>query len=149
MQIKDVMTMSPACGTPETPLSEIARLMVENDCGEIPIVADSQDNQPIGVVTDRDIVCRTVAKGINPLDLTAEDCMTQPVVTVTPQMSLEECCRVMEEKLIRRIPVVDEAGACVGILALADIALHTGKNVAGHIVAEVSQPTLTASATNV
>ena len=149
MQIKDVMTMSPACGTPETPLSEIARLMVENDCGEIPIVADSQDNQPIGVVTDRDIVCRTVAKGINPLDLTAEDCMTQPVVTVTPQMSLEECCRVMEEKLIRRIPVVDEAGACVGIVALADIARETRKVTTGEIVKEISTPTAASSSAGI
>src|SRR5215831_60338 len=119
--------------------------MVENDCGEIPIVADGQDNQPIGVVTDRDIVCRTVAKGINPLDLTAEDCMTQPVVTVTPQMSLEECCRVMEEKLIRRIPVVDEAGCCVGIVALADIARETRKVTTGEIVKEISMPTAASS----
>ena len=67
-------------------------------------------------------------------------------VTVTPDMSLEECCRIMEEKLIRRVPVVDERGSCVGIIALADIALHTGKNVAGHIVKEVSGPTSSASA---
>jgi CBS domain-containing protein len=52
----------------------------------------------------------------------------------------------MEEKLIRRVPVVDERGSCVGMLSLADIALHTGKNVAGHIVREVSEPTLSASA---
>jgi CBS domain-containing protein len=65
---------------------------------------------------------------------------------VTPDTSLEECCRIMEEKLIRRIPVVDDRGACVGMLALADVALHTGKNVAGHIVKEVSEPTSAASA---
>jgi CBS domain-containing protein len=55
----------------------------------------------------------------------------------------------MEEKLIRRVPVVDDRGACVGMIAIADIALHTGKNVAGHIVREVSEPTLSASATTV
>jgi CBS domain-containing protein len=104
---------------------------------------------PIGVVTDRDIVCRTIANDLNPLNLTAADCMSKPIVTVTPDMSLEECCRIMEEKLIRRVPVVDDRGACVGIIALADIALHTGKNVAGHIVREVSEPTLTASAASV
>jgi CBS domain-containing protein len=64
-------------------------------------------------------------------------------------MSLEECCRILEEKLIRRVPVVDERGACVGIVSVADIALHTGKNVAGHVVKEVSEPTLSASATSV
>ena len=83
---------------------------------------------------------------VNPLDLTAADCMTKPVVTVMPDMSPEECCRIMEEKLIRRVPVVDERGSCLGIIALADIALHTGKKVAGHIVREVSEPTLSASA---
>jgi CBS domain-containing protein len=72
--------------------------------------------------------------------------MSKPTVTVTPEMSLEECCRIMEEKLIRRVPVVDDRGSCVGIIALADIALHTGKNVAGHIVREVSEPTSLASA---
>src|SRR5262245_66530432 len=108
MQVKDVMTLNPACGRKDTPLKETARLMVENDCGEIPIV--DKNNKPIGVVTDRDIVCRTIAKGLNPLDLTAADCMSEPVVTLTPQMSLEECCRVMEEKLIRRMPVVDNTG---------------------------------------
>ena len=97
-------------------------------------------------MTDRDIVCRTIANDVNPLDLTAADCMTKPVVTVMPDMSLEECCRIMEEKLIRRVPVVDERGSCIGIIALADIALHTGKKVAGHIVREVSEPTLSASA---
>jgi predicted transcriptional regulator len=72
--------------------------------------------------------------------------MTKPIVTVVPDMSLEECCHIMEEKLIRRVPVVDERGSCVGMLSLADIALHTGKNVAGHVVREVSEPTLSASA---
>ena len=94
----------------------------------------------------RVIVCRTVANGLNPLDLTAADCMSKPIVTVTPDMSLEECVRIMEEKLIRRVPVVDERGSCVGIIALADVALYTGKNVAGHIVKEVSEPTSSASA---
>jgi predicted transcriptional regulator len=62
-------------------------------------------------------------------------------------MSIEECCRIMEEKLIRRVPVVDERGSCCGIVALADIALQTRKNVAGEVVKEVSQPTRVASAT--
>src|SRR6266571_7411432 len=146
MQVKEVMTSDPACCLAETPLTEVARMMIENDCGEIPVVDNASSKQPIGVVTDRDIVCRTVANGLNPVELTAADCMSKPAVTVTPDMSLEECCRIMEEKLIRRVPVVDDRGACVGMLAVADVALHTGKNVAGHIVKEVSEPTSSASA---
>src|SRR6266478_3975940 len=146
MQVKEVMTSDPACCLADTPLPEVARMMIENDCGEIPVVENQSSKVPIGVVTDRDIVCRTVANGLNPVELTAADCMSQPIVTVTPDMSLEECCRIMEEKLIRRLPVVDYRGSCVGMLAVADVALHTGKNVAGHIVKEVSEPTSAASA---
>ena len=146
MKVKDMMTSDPACCTSYTALPEVARMMIDKDCGEIPVVENKSSKIPVGVVTDRDIVCRTVANGLNPLDLTAADCMTKSIVTVTPDMSLEECCRIMEEKLIRRVPVVDDRGACVGMLAVADVALHTGKNVAGHIVKEVSEPTSSASA---
>lgn len=146
MQVKDMMTKDPACCTSDTSLPEVARMMVDNDCGEIPVVDNNSSRRPIGVVTDRDIVCRAVATGLNPLDLTAANCMSQPIVTVTADMSLEECCRLMEEKLIRRVPVVDDRGSISGIVALADIALSTGKNVAGEIVKEVSEPTASASA---
>ncbi len=146
MQVKDMMTKDPMCCTSDTPLPEVARMMVDKDCGEIPVVDNHSNKQPVGVVTDRDIVCRTIAKGLNPVDLTAADCMSKPIVTVKPDMLLEECCRIMEKKRIRRVPVVDDRGACVGILALADVALHTGKNVAGHIIKEVSEPTSSASA---
>jgi len=140
------MTTDPVCCTAHTALPEVARMMVDHDCGEIPVVENTSSKLPVGVVTDRDIVCRTLANGLNPLDLTAADCMSKPIVTVTADMSLEECCRIMEEKLIRRLPVVDDRGSCIGIVALADISLHTGKNVAGHIVREVSEPTSSASA---
>jgi CBS domain-containing protein len=146
MQVKDMMTKDPACCTSDTPLPEVARMMVEKDCGEIPVVDNHSSKQPVGVVTDRDIVCRTIANGLNPVDLTAADCMSKSIVTVKPEMSLEECCRLMEEKLIRRVPVVNDRGACVGTLALADVALNTGKNVAGQIIREVSEPTSSASA---
>ena len=87
MQVKDMMTADPACCTAETSLPEVARMMVSQDCGEIPVVDNTSSKAPIGVVTDRDIVCRTVANGLNPLDLTAADCMSKPAVTVTPEPS--------------------------------------------------------------
>lgn len=146
MQVKDVMTPDPACCTADTTLPEGARMMVEHDCGEIPVVDNQSSKVPVGVVTDRDIVCRTVANGLNPLDLSAADCMTKPVVTVTPDISLEECTQLLEAKRVRRIPVVNERGSVCGIVALADIALHSGKRVVGEIVKEVSEPTHSASA---
>lgn len=146
MQVKDVMTADPACCTPETSLTDVANLMVENDCGEIPVL-DSEDSKvPIGAVTDRDIVCRVVAKGFNPGEKSAADCMSTPVVTVTKETTVEDCCRLMEEKMIRRVPVVDENGACCGIVALADIARQGQQGIAGQVIKEVSEPTELSSA---
>lgn len=146
MRVKEVMTADPACCISETSLQEVAQMMVDHDCGEIPVVENKQTMLPIGVITDRDIVCRTIARGLNPLNLTVADCISKPCVTVTPDMSLEECGRIMEENRIRRVPVVDAAGRCCGIVALADIALHAKKSMAGEVVKEVSTPTAAASA---
>jgi CBS domain-containing protein len=146
MQVKDIMTPDPACCTPDTALQRVAEMMVENDCGEIPVVENATSMRPVGVVTDRDITCRTVAKGLNPLTLTASDCMTTPAVTVTPDTSLDECIRVLEENQIRRVPVADAGGSCCGIVALADIARHAKKRDAGEVVKEVSEPSSSASA---
>jgi CBS domain-containing protein len=146
MQVKDVMTAEPACCVSETALQEVAKLMVDHDCGEIPVVDSKDTRLPIGVVTDRDIVCRTVARGINPLELTVADCMSTPCVTVTPEMTVEQCSKIMEQNMIRRVPVVDADGSCCGIVALADIALHAKTNLTAEVVKEVSEPTSAASA---
>lgn len=146
MEVKEVMTANPACCIPDTALREVAAMMVDNDCGEIPVVENKESNIPVGVVTDRDIVCRTVAKNRNPLELTAADCMSTSIVTVNPNTSVEECCRLMEEKQIRRVPVVDANGACCGIVALADLARGARSGVAGEVVKQVSEPGKSASA---
>lgn len=146
MKVKDLMTADPVCCTGDTPITAVAKMMLENDCGEIPVVEDQAGKVPIGVITDRDIVCRLVAKGINPAGAIATECMTKPVTTVTPEMSIDECSRIMEEKQIRRVPVVDDRGCCCGIVALADIALQSGQNAAGEIVKEVSEPNASSAA---
>ena len=134
---KDVMTPEPQCCSPETPLNEVANLMVEADCGEIPVVDAS--NRLIGVVTDRDIVCRIVAKGKNPSACSAQDAMTQPVVAVLADTTLDEIVAVMEENQIRRVPVVDAAGCCCGIVAQADVAMVARESEVGEMVREVSR----------
>lgn len=145
MQVKDVMTANPACCSPQDNLKDVAQLMVDNDCGEIPVVEGTDTKKPIGVITDRDIVCRAVAKGNNPLDLTAADCMSTPCVTVRPETSIEECGNVLETNKIRRVPVVDASGSVCGIVALADIALRAGQNITNEVVKEVSEPTTASS----
>jgi len=143
MQTKDIMTESPACCGPDTPLPEVARMMVEHDCGEIPVV--DVGKKPVGVVTDRDITCRTVAEGKNPLELTAKDCMSSPVVTVTPETSVDDCCKTMEDNQVRRVPVVDESGACCGMVSQADVAQRGSKDDTADVVRDVSRPTETSS----
>lgn len=146
MQVKDIMTTDPQCCTPDATLERVARMMVDNDCGEIPVVENMASMIPVGVITDRDITCRTVAQGLNPLTMTAADCMSAPPATVMPDMSLDECCKVMEENQIRRVPVVDASGACCGIVAQADIARHASKRDTAEVVREVSEPSGPASA---
>lgn len=139
MQVRDVMTENPAVCTPDTSLQEVAGLMVEHDCGCIPVVDSRASRKPVGVITDRDITCRTVAQGKNPLEMTAGDCMTNSAETVTPEMSLEECCEVMEQNQLRRILVLDESGACCGIVAQADIAKYAPARETAEVVKDISQ----------
>jgi CBS domain-containing protein len=134
---RDVMTPDPACCTLNTTLDQVAKLMAYNDCGEIPVL-DTAD-QPIGVITDRDIVCRVVAEGKNPSAYTVEHYMTQPVVTVRADASLEEVVSTMEKHQIRRVPVVDDRGCCAGIIAQADIAWTGGEHDVAELVREVSR----------
>jgi len=96
MTAKDLMTSDPACCTMDTPLEEVARLMVQHDCGEIPVVECGDVKKVVGVVTDRDIVCRTIAEGVNPLSMDAAAVMSSPAVTVTEQDDIDEVILVME-----------------------------------------------------
>ncbi len=144
MHVREVMTANPTCCGPDTSLQEVAKMMVDEDCGCLPVV--DKDMKPVGTITDRDITCRTVAEGRNPLDLTAADCMSSPVISVSQDSDLEECCRLMEDNQLRRLLVVDASGACCGIVAQADIALKAPEEVSGDLVKEVSKETASASA---
>ena len=141
MKVKEIMSKDPACCTRESSLQDVAILMVEHDCGEIPVVDNMQSKRPVGVVTDRDITVRTVALGKNPLELRARDCMSSPAVTVTPNTGVDDCCTLMEENQLRRVPVVDESGCCCGIVSQADIARNASKIEAGEFVKDVSRKT--------
>jgi CBS domain-containing protein len=146
MKAKDLMTPNPACCTPDTSLREVAEIFVDRDCGSVPVVESRENMTPVGIVTDRDIACRAIAKGRNPLELTARDCMSSPSVTVREDASLDDCLEAMEENRVRRVLVVDEFGRCTGIISQADIALRAPKKAAAEVVREVSQPMPSASA---
>jgi len=135
--VRDIMTTDPVHCPPSANLGDVARLMVDYDCGEIPICDEA--GRPLGVVTDRDIVARLVAVGENPLQHTAGDCMSQPIVTTTPDALLEDCARLMEQYRVRRLPVVDAAGLCCGIVSQADLATRGSRNMTAEVVEKVSE----------
>lgn len=139
MKVREIMTENPACCTLATSLQEAAKMMNDNDCGCIPVVENEDSKKPIGVITDRDICCRTVAEGKNPLDLTVKDAMTSSVETVGENTSVEDCCNLMEDKQIRRVVVVDDNGGCCGIVAQADIAINAEGGKTAAVLQEVSK----------
>lgn len=140
MRIRDVMTKDPACCIPDMAIEEVARTMAERDCGAVPVVGDFLSRIPLGIITDRDIVTRAIAKGRDPMRLVVRDCMTSPAVTVLGDIRIHECVRLLELSQIRRVIVVDRFGSCIGIVAQADIARRASKRETGDLVREVSRP---------
>ena len=141
MTARDLMTPDPACCTRDTTLPDVARLMVQHDCGQIPVVSDNDRKRVVGVLTDRDIVCRTVAKNSNPLDLRVETIMSSPAVTVVDTSDAEEVQRVMEKHQIRRVPVVNQNGEPVpGLCRRRILRGSVRASEAGELVRDVSAP---------
>ena len=143
MTVLEVMTRAPACATTDMPLEVVARMMVDNNCGCIPVIDEA--GSPIGVITDRDIVCRTIALAQNPLEMTVTAAMTPECVTVSQDASVEHCASVLEHNQIRRAVVVDANKRVVGIVAQADLARRS-EILGGEIVAAVSAPSIGPSA---
>jgi len=137
--VSTVMTPDVFCATANTTLVEIAQLMRDNDCGAIPIIDSPESMFPIGIVTDRDITVRIVAENRNPVELTARDAMSEGVVTITPDADLDECLDLMEENQLRRIIVVDDDGAVVGLVAQADIVEWASEDEIGELLEEISE----------
>ena len=117
MKVKEIMTKGPACCGPETRLDKVASLMLENDCGEIPVL---DGTKLIGVVTDRDIAVRAFGKMRNPLDVPVKNIMTTDVLSVDEETALDVAVVLMQERKVRRVPVTRN-GKVVGILAQADL----------------------------
>lgn len=140
MQIRELMTSDTACCPPESSIREAARMMIDCDCGAVP-VTDGSTGELLGMITDRDICCRAVAQGLDPESTRVGDVMSSPALSVSPEASLEEALERMERAQVRRIPVVDGQGRCVGIVAQADIATHTSARDTAELLAAVSQPT--------
>ena len=139
MKVEDIMTDSPITCMKDTSLQQAAKWMADGDCGALPVVDSA--NKPVGVITDRDITCRTVAQGKNPLEMRVADAMTAPAATVFRDASLEDCLTLMEETQVRRMVVLDDDGTVCGMVARADIARHVPPDEAAELVREISEET--------
>ena len=139
MTISSLMTRDPVCCAPDQSVRDVAQMMMDHDCGEIPVVSDRDGRTLIGVVTDRDIVCRAVAAGLDMNKTPISRVMSSPVITASADMTLEECLALMESHQIRRIPVVDDGGVC-GIVSQADVAVEASGQATAQLVREVSRP---------
>jgi CBS domain-containing protein len=135
----EIMANNPACCTPDMDLQQVARMMMRNDCGAIPVVDNDRTKRLVGIITDRDIACRAVAEGRIPFAATVSDCMTTPVVAVTSEMEVDECIRMMEEYHVRRLPVRDGDGCCCGMVAQADIARCMPEHESAELLRQLSR----------
>ncbi|HEX6060378.1 MAG TPA: CBS domain-containing protein [Gemmatimonadaceae bacterium] len=122
MKAQDIMTKNPRTVTPETRLMEAARLMKDEDVGIIPVVESGASRRLVGVLTDRDITVRHVAEGHDSNQCPVREAMSDRLVTARPDEDIEDVMETMGREQIRRIPIVDERGDLVGILAQADLA---------------------------
>ena len=134
--IRDLMTPNPATIEPNQPVAEAARLMREYDAGIIPIV---EGDRLSGTVTDRDITIRVVAEGRDPQSTTIGEIASRDIVTIDPEQNLDEALRLMAQHQVRRLPVVEEDGRLVGMLAQADVARTQSPEKTGEMLSDISQ----------
>jgi len=136
-KVRDVMTARPRFATPDTPLSQIAELMETEDVGSIPVL---DGDQLAGMITDRDIVVRAIAKGKDPRGMATREISSSELVTVGPDHDLSDALHLMAQHQVRRLPVVDDENRLVGVVSQADVALEAKDKSVGEMVAEISKP---------
>jgi len=134
--VRDAMTTNPKTLASSANVVEAAKLMKSEDVGVIPIV---DGDRLTAVVTDRDIVLQVVAAGKDPQSTTVGEIASSNLVTVDPDQDLDEAARLMARHQVRRLPVVEEDGRLVGILAQADVAEHADARQTGEVVEQISQ----------
>ena len=139
--VRDVMTSEVETTTSSHPLHEAARLMRNGDFGSMPVV---DDGRLVAVLTDRDIVIRAVAEGLDAATTQVGQIASTDPVTVAPDQSLDDAVELMSAHQVRRLPVVED-GQLVGMLSQADVALEAKEKLTGEVVQEISQPASTAS----
>ncbi|WP_342376334.1 CBS domain-containing protein [Myxococcus stipitatus] len=139
MKVEEIMSENPVTCLVDTGIEQAARWMVECDCGALPII--DVDNRPLGVITDRDITCRIVAKGKDPSMSNVRDAMSAPAATVYRDTTLEDCLELMEQNQVRRMVVLDDDGTVCGMVAQADLVKQLSAEATSELMREISVDT--------
>jgi CBS domain-containing protein len=134
--IREVMTANPSTIETDGFVVEAAKIMKQEDAGVIPV---TENGRLIGMVTDRDIAIRVVAEGKDPQSTSVREVASTDLVTIDPQQELDEALRLMAQHKVRRLPVVEEDGRLVGVVAQADVAREGDDTKIGQVVHEISQ----------
>lgn len=140
MKVRDIMTGQPSSLTPDSTAREAAQLMKDMDTGVIPIVESSTSQKLVGIITDRDIAIRCVAEGRDGSSRISDVMSSGKLATCGPTDDVDRVMETMSREQVRRIPIVDERGALVGIVAQADIVRKADDKKAEHTVESISQP---------
>lgn len=142
MRAQEIMTRDPACVTPRDPARRAAELMEQHDCGAVPVIEDGDSRRVVGVVTDRDIAVRGVARGRG-ADTRVEEIMSRDPECCEADDDIQAVEAVMKERQVRRVPIIDANGSLVGIVAQADLALEDraiDDREVGEVVERISEP---------
>ena len=145
MLVKEAMSKEIFFCVPSDTAQTAARTMRLRGVGALPVVSDSVTKRLEGILTDRDLCCSVVAEAMLAETTRVADVMSRNPITCAPENSLEDCEKLMEKWHIRRLPVVDTLGRCVGMIAQADIALHAPAAKVAKMLAEISRPMATVS----
>jgi CBS domain-containing protein len=137
MNIEAAMHKGAKWVSPETPVTQIAELMRRDDIGSVPV---GENDRLVGMITDRDLALRAFSNGADPLRLKARDVMSKGIVYCRTDQSVEDAIHMMEDKKIRRLPVINGDKRLVGMLSLSDVSHHASRELSGELVHAVATP---------
>lgn len=140
MLVKDVMSKNLYYCVPSDTAQAAAKTMRAQGVGALPVVSDSMNRRLEGIVTDRDLCCSVVGGAKLAETTRIAEVMTRNPITCTAENTLDDCEELMQKHQVRRLPVTDKQGRCIGVVAQADIALHGSAGMVAKMVAEISKP---------
>jgi len=141
MKVRDVMSANPVCCLPTDSAQSVAALLRDHNVGSVPVVNDKESRVLIGMITDRDLCCSVLASGLDARSTKIDKLFSRDVVSCRDGENVEKCERAMQDHQVRRIPVVDGQGKCIGIVSQADLALKEKEpEKVSKTVTEISKP---------